>query len=100
MSAIRERMRWAGLENLGVHAVTSYESMHATKPHAAYYLQTAEMLGVDPRECVMVGDDRVLDMSAADIGMRTFYVGNKPTPECDWAGTLGELTELLTRIRD
>lgn len=98
MSAVRERMRWAGLEDLGIHTVTAYETMHATKPHAAYYLQTAELLGVDPRECVMVGDDRVLDMSAADIGMRTFYVGNAPTPTCDWTGTLTELTELLKRL--
>jgi len=100
LSAIEERMRWAGLEGLGVHAVTSYENMHATKPHAAYYLQTAELLGVDPRECVMVGDDRVLDMAAADIGMRTFYVGNGSTPTCDWSGTLEELAGLLTRLSD
>jgi len=100
LSAVEERMRWAGLEGLGVHAVTAYENMHATKPHAAYYLQTAEMLGVDPRACLMVGDDRVLDMSAADIGMRTFYVGNGPTPACDWSGTLVELAGLLTRLSD
>ena len=100
MSAVQERMRWAGLENLGVHVVTAYETMRATKPHAAYYLQTAELLGVDPRECVMVGDDRVLDMSAADIGMRTFYVGSDPAPACDWNGTLDELAGLLMRLND
>ncbi len=33
------------------------------------------MLGVAPATCLMVGDDRALDMPAADLGMRTFYVG-------------------------
>ncbi len=100
LPAVEERMRWAGLEKLSVHAVTAYEDMCATKPHAAYYLQTAELLGVDPRECIMVGDDRVLDMSAADVGMRTFYVGNAPSPTCDWSGTLSDLAGLLARLSD
>jgi len=98
--AVRERMRWAGLEHSGVHVVTAYEEMCATKPHATYYTQTAELLGVDPRTCIMVGDDRVLDMSAADIGMRTFYVGDGSTPACDWSGSLDQLADLLTRLTD
>ncbi len=100
LSAIEERMRWAGLDSLDVHMITAYEGMCATKPHAAYYLQTAELLSVDPRECVMVGDDRILDMSAADVGMRTFYVGDHPVPTCDWSGTLEDLAVLLKRLRD
>lgn len=98
LSAIRERMRWAGLEHAAVDVVTAYEGMQATKPHGAYYLQTADMLGVDPRACIMVGDDRTLDMSAADVGMRTFYVGDGPAPACDWTGSLTELGELLKRL--
>ena len=98
MSAVRERMRWAGIDRLDVHVVTAYENMHATKPHGAYYLETATMLGVDPSECLMVGDDRSLDMSAADVGMRTFYVGDGPLPACDWSGSLEDLAHLLTRL--
>ncbi len=100
MTAVRERMRWAGLEHSGVHVVTAYEEMCATKPHPAYYTQTAELLGVDPQTCIMVGDDRVLDMSAADIGMRTFFVGGGSTPACDWSGTLDQLADLLARLTD
>lgn len=100
MSAVEERMRWAGIDALPVHAVTTYENMHATKPHGAYYAQTAELLGVDPRQCLMVGDDRILDMAAADVGMRTFYVGGGTTPTCDWSGSLDELTDLLTRLSE
>ncbi len=39
--AIIERMRWAGIDDLKVHAITTYENMHATKPHAAYFAETA-----------------------------------------------------------
>lgn len=97
-SAIQERMRWANVHDLPVHVVTSYETMHAAKPHPAYFLETAAMLGVSPFEAVMVGDDRVLDMTASDVGMRTFYVGRDDAPAFDWTGTLDDLTELLPRI--
>ncbi len=97
-SAIEERMRWANVADLDVHFVTSYENTHATKPLGAYFAETAEQLGVTPHRCLMVGDDRSLDMPAADIGMRTFYVGAPPTPSADWAGTLEDLAALLPRL--
>jgi FMN phosphatase YigB (HAD superfamily) len=96
--AIRERMRWANVADVPVDAVTTYEVMHATKPHPAYFSETAAMLDVDPRDCLMVGDDRVLDMGAADIGMRTFYVGLPPTPPADYCGDLRDLGALLRRL--
>lgn len=98
MSAIRERMRWATLDDLAVHTVTSYEVMHATKPHPAYFLETAELIGAEASKCLMVGDDRVLDMGAADVGMRTFYVGRAPRPASDYSGDLLELAALLPRL--
>ncbi len=97
-SAILERMRWAGVSDLAVHAVTSYENMHSTKPLPAYFSQTAEMIGAEPTRCLMVGDDRVLDMGAADVGMRTFYVGRMPAPTSDYCGNLRDLADLLPRI--
>lgn len=96
--AIIERMRWAGIDDLKVHVVTTYENMHATKPHAAYFAETAQMLGAAPASCVMVGDDRGLDMPAADLGMRTFYVGRSRGVASDWSGTLVAFEELLPRL--
>lgn len=97
-AAIDERMRWAGVGDLGIEVVTSYENMRACKPNPEYFAQTAEMLGVDPRECLMVGDDRSLDMAAADIGMRTFYVGDGARPQSDYAGDLFDVRDLLGRL--
>ena len=97
-SAIEERMRWADVADLPVHVVTDYETMHAAKPNPAYFLETAHMLGVEPGDSLMVGDDRVLDMAAADVGMRTFYVGRQSGPVCDWTGSLSDLADLLPRL--
>ena len=97
-SAIDERMRWAQILDADVQAVTSYENMHATKPHAAYFAETAGMLSVQPAECLMVGDDRSLDMPAADLGMRTFYVGGDRGVPADWSGTLYDLAYLLPKL--
>lgn len=97
-AAIEERMRWANVADLPVDLVTSYENMHSTKPHGSYYAETASMLGVPPGQALMVGDDRVLDMAAADIGMQTFFVGSGPAPVVDYVGTLAQLPDLLTRL--
>ncbi|MGV8082928.1 MAG: HAD family hydrolase [Coriobacteriia bacterium] len=97
-AAILERMRWAGLSGLPIDVVTSYENMHATKPQAHYFLETAQMLGIEAERCLMVGDDRALDMPAADTGMRTFYVGEPPSPQATWTGDLCDLVDVLPRL--
>lgn len=99
LQAIEHRLAWAGLDDLPLPVVTSYERMVAAKPHQAYYRQVAEMLGVAPADCLMVGDDRLLDMPAADTGMRTFYVGGDPDAPADMRGDLLDLAEVLPRLR-
>lgn len=98
MPAIRERLVWAGLGDLDLPIVTSYETMRACKPHGEYYRQVAAMLGVAPSECMMVGDHRGLDLPAADVGMRTYYVGPDDLATADLRGNLQELAELLPRL--
>jgi hypothetical protein len=39
-------------------------------------------------------------MSAADTGMRTFYVGTPPVAVADYAGTLADLRSLLPRLSE
>lgn len=97
-AAVEHRLAWAGLGDLTFPVVTTYEDMVACKPHADYYRQIADLLGVAPHECLMVGDDRVLDMPAADVGMRTFYVGTDEAAPADLRGDLDELAELLPRL--
>ena len=97
--AIEHRMGWAGISFDDVDHVTTYETMHACKPNPAYFIQTAANLDVNPADCLMVGDDRFLDLPAAEVGMRTFYVGDDPSALADYRGTLGDLVDLLHRLQ-
>lgn len=97
-SAILERMRWAGVHDLDVDVVTTYECMHAAKPLAAYFEETARLLAVAAEECLMVGDDPVLDLGAARAGMRVFYVGAPPLPVSDFSGDLADVTRVIRDI--
>lgn len=96
--AIRHRIAWAGLSDVAFDAVTTYETMLACKPLPAYFEQTAAMIGCAPDECVMVGDDRAMDMPAAAVGMRTFYVGAEVGSAADHTGTMRDLAALLGRL--
>jgi FMN phosphatase YigB (HAD superfamily) len=97
-SAIEHRLAWAGLSDLAAGKVTSYEVMYACKPSPDYYRETAAMAGAEPRDCIMVGDDRTNDMAAADVGMRTFYVGDQAGTHADWTGDLDDLADLLPKL--
>lgn len=97
-AAVEHRLAWAGLSDAGLDVITTYEEMLATKPHPEYFAQTAALIGVDPHDCLMVGDDRYLDMPAADIGMRTYYVGADEDAYADYRGTLDDLADLLPRL--
>lgn len=96
--AIDHRIAWAGLHDIPFDVITSFEFMESCKPHATYFAQTARLLDVSPADCMMVGDDRMLDMPAADIGMRTFYVGPEPCPSATLQGDLTVLADLLPRL--
>lgn len=100
IAAVRHRLTWAGLDDIDVRVVTAYEDMHSTKPLASYFRETAELLGVEPGDSMMVGDDPVLDLAAADIGMRTFYVGSQDDVFADYRGDLDDLADLLPRLAE
>lgn len=96
--AVEHRMAWAGVADLPVHAVTTYERMEACKPSPSYFRQTAGLLEVTASDCLMVGDDRALDMPASDVGMSTFYVGTEAGVVADFSGDLDDLADLLPRL--
>jgi len=99
-AAIDERMRWAGLEQGWFDVITSYETMSACKPDPAYFTDVAAALGVDPADCLMVGDDPQLDMPARAAGMKTFYVGAISDCAADWRGTLDDVSRLVESLTD
>jgi len=98
LAAVVERMRWAEISPGSAHVITSYENMYACKPYPEYFLQTAQMLDVQPADCLMVGDDPVLDLAAADVGMSTFFVGDSAGAIADYRGTLTDLARLIRQV--
>ncbi len=72
--AILERMKWCGIHEFPWRLITSLENMHFCKPKLEYYKEIVQMADLDPKACVMVGNDPHEDMIAGKLGMRTFLV--------------------------
>ncbi|MGD1991863.1 MAG: HAD-IA family hydrolase [Anaerolineae bacterium] len=75
--AVEERLAWADVpvDEFDYDLITTYEHMHAAKPHGAYYLEIARHLGRRPEECLMVGDEWDRDIQPAlDVGMGAFWI--------------------------
>jgi len=82
-TAIEQRLAWAGVpvEEFPYHFITSYEVMHASKPHSAFFAEIARVLGRAPEECIMVGDEWKMDIRPArQAGMQTFWIADRKAP--------------------
>ncbi len=77
LTAVAQRLDWAGVpaDEFPYDLVTTYEVMHATKPHVAYYEEIAARLGRAAQECLVVGDDWEGDISPAQsLGMAVYWI--------------------------
>lgn len=75
--AIEHRLAWAGLpaSRYDFALITSYETMHAAKPHQAYYREILAQLSASASSALMVGDDWENDIEpAAALGMTTYWI--------------------------
>lgn len=103
-SFVELRCRWGGLEPARFRAITTLETARFCKPHPGYYREVAALLGVEPNECLMIGNDVAMDLApAAQVGMATCLVDgpyaekNFPGLTPDHTCTLGELPALVAR---
>jgi len=53
---------------------TTYENIGYSKPNPLYYTELAKRIGVEPSECLMVGNDVSEDMVAKNVGMQVFLL--------------------------
>jgi putative hydrolase of the HAD superfamily len=81
-------------------AVFSCE-VHAVKPHPAIYHALSSKLGVEPAECVYVGDGANKELrAAAALGMRAIRTLEFAYNDPQWTGeTIAKLSELTGRLR-
>ncbi len=96
---IEARCRWAGLDVGCFELLTSLENSHYCKPQIGYFNEIAHRLGVDSRDCLMVGNDTSHDLSATAAGMTTWLVDTYLFERGDSAWTAdhrGDHRQLLT----
>lgn len=72
--ATESRIRWAGLQPEDFESFTTYENSRYCKPNPDYYRAILQEAGLQPEECVMVGNDVADDMVAAALGMQVFLL--------------------------
>lgn len=72
--ATMNRIQWAGLNADDFRWITTYENSHFCKPNPMYYREILDRLGLQPEECIMVGNDVTEDMIARELGMDVFLL--------------------------
>ncbi len=72
--ATESRIGWAGLEPQDFELYTTYENIGYSKPNPKYYAEVLNHLGLEPQECVMVGNDVGDDMVAKELGIKVFLL--------------------------
>lgn len=102
LTAVRQRLEWAGVADFPYRLVTSYENMHACKPQPAFFQEVLAVLGRSPGECLFAGDSTSDDIApAAQLGLHTFWVTDAAPDPTDstvharWRGSLGDLHRLI-----
>lgn len=68
------RLGWAGLSPADFEWITTYENTSYCKPNPLYFRTLAEQLGLQPQECLMVGNDAAEDLAAIQAGMQVFLI--------------------------
>ena len=103
-TAVESRLSWAGVpaSEFPFSLITTYENMHAAKPHQAYYQEILDRVGSRPKHTLMVGDDWQRDIKpAAALGLSTYWIqlpGTEPPDETLPSG-YGSPEALLARIQ-
>lgn len=72
--AQKKRIKWAGLNPDDFDFITSYETMHFSKPSLKYYQEILEIVKAESEDCIMVGNDVTEDMIAKELGMKVFLI--------------------------
>ena len=72
--ATQNRIRWAGLTPEDFELYTTYENSCHCKPNPAYYQDILDALGLQPEECLMVGNDATEDLAAEKLGIKVFLL--------------------------
>ncbi|TGE32284.1 HAD family hydrolase [Desulfosporosinus sp. Sb-LF] len=95
--AIREQLRWAGLNPDHFKVIPAWDNFHFCKPHLEFFREIADCLDVKPESCLLVSDN-IEDKVCQELGMKLFYVGtNQSEMQTDYLGCLDDLVHLISQ---
>ncbi|HOB35556.1 MAG: HAD family hydrolase [Firmicutes bacterium] len=99
--AVEVRLEWAGLDAFPFRHITTYENSRYCKPNPGYYADILAATGLRGEECLMVGNDTLEDLAAAELGFDTFlledFLIERGYPHAPtWRGGWGDLLDVLT----
>jgi len=103
---VHMRMRWGGIDPSDFRSITTSDRMHACKPTRDYYEELLEQEKFKAEDCLLIGNERKMDLPATRVGIAVFLVrpdANALTCiECPtdknpgaWRGSYNHLKEML-----
>lgn len=104
MSAIKTRLNWLGLVPQDFCLITDYSGSTYCKPNKGYYNEIFTIIGKEPRQCMMIGNNTVEDMCTGELGAEIFLVTDFLENETNMDiskfrhGTLNDLDLFITSL--
>ncbi|MCZ7408728.1 HAD family hydrolase [Parvimonas micra] len=96
------RLKWTGLDVDDFDYVTHYSNSSFSKPNPKYYLDLCEKFDVEPKDCLMIGNDERQDIFAASsAGMNCYLVTDYlyTYPECKVNCEKGSFEDLIEKLK-
>ncbi len=81
--ATEKRLNWGniGLTKIPWLEITVADEYYNAKPNLSYYKEVLKRINKSPEECVMIGNDRVNDMIAGKLGIKTYFIETDTAPD-------------------
>ncbi|MGM9605565.1 MAG: HAD family hydrolase [Faecousia sp.] len=96
------RMSWVGLKPSDFDLVTSYEYERYCKPNPMYYTSICQRMGLDPAQCLMIGNDENEDMYAGiRAGLNCWLITDWMISSQDhpWNGPKGTFAQTVEMLK-
>lgn len=74
---VHMRMRWGGINPDYFRSITTADRMHACKPLPDYYQEVLKQEKFEARDCLLIGNERKMDLPATNSGIAVFLI--RPT---------------------
>ena len=102
--ATLNRIHWAGLHAEDFRVITTYEDYAYCKPSVEYFQEILEQFALDPKECLMVGNDVEEDLSIRRLGVKTFLLTDTKKKKkgleihTEYQGSMEELLKFVEEL--